>query len=303
MTGVDVIVPTRNRPHKLERCLEALAAARQLEDFQVYVCDSSEGNVRDAVSEICAKHAFVTFSPHDRVGYAQARNACAKVGRASLVVSVDDDVYVQPDAVRLLVEAYERAGGWTVVAGSVAWGSDWSAPVVMRRIGYGRKARTGEQPDFILTALYLFPRELAELTPFNELIRSSDDRFIGALWKARGVTVIYERAARAFHDDEHTTGLSTADHQDSHIYSNLFDALFVRRSLWTAACFELLGFAAGIKVYGRSRDSRSDFLEAWWNGHSMLWRDRRQLRAAASASLPSRPPRKAPFESLGHHLI
>jgi glycosyltransferase involved in cell wall biosynthesis len=287
---VDVVVPTRNRPNKLARCLRSLSEARASLTFEVYVCDSSDtATTREAVREVCESYPFVHLREHDRLGLAAARNVCAQQGASPLVVSVDDDVYVYPDAVHRLVETYRRGRGWRVVAGSVAWDSDWSRPVVMRPIGYGRKARTGEQPHFVLTALYLYPRALARLCPFNERIQSSDDRFIGALWRAMGVQLLFEPAARARHDEQRTQGLFEPSHQDAHIYANLFDALLVERRATRALAYEVLGFVAGAKGFMHSLSEAKDFLLAWHGGHRALVRDWSFLRQLVSSPLPPPP--------------
>jgi len=287
---VDVVVPTRNRPSKLARCLRCLSEARASLAFEVYVCDSSDtAPTRDAVREVCERYPFVHLREHGHVGLAAARNVCAQQGHAPLVVSVDDDVYVYPDAIQRLVEAYVRSQGWRVVAGTVAWGSDWSRPVVMRRIGYGRKAHPGERPHFVLTALYLYPRDLARLCPFNERIQSSDDRFIGALWRAMGVQLLFEPAACARHDEERTQGLFEPSHQASHIYANLFDALLVERQATRALAYEVLGFVAGAKGFMHSFAGAKDFLFAWLGGHRALIHDWSFLRQLVSSPLPPPP--------------
>jgi glycosyltransferase involved in cell wall biosynthesis len=272
---------------KLARCLEAVAAARNTISFDVYVCDSSDdADLARRVAEVCSRYPFVQLHRHDRLGLAAARNECSRVGHAPLLVSIDDDVYVFSDAIENLLAAYELAEGWRVVAGSVAWGERWSGPVVMRRIGYGRPARMDERPDFFVTALILYPRALAQAFPFNEGIRSSDDRFAGALWRSKGVALLYEPTARAKHDDDHTTGLFTAEHQDSHIYTNLFDALLVRRDPRLAMAFEVLGFAAGAKTYFRSALTAWRYVRAWLRGHRLLARDWRRLRHLVGSPMP-----------------
>jgi hypothetical protein len=215
------------------------------------------------------------------------------VATGELIVSVDDDVYVEPEAISALCAAYERdqkRGVWRVVAGSVRWGSDWSAPIVMRPIGYGRKARPGESPSFLVGALFLYPRALALRLPWNERIITpddricSDDRFMGAVWRAKGVEMAFSPDARAVHDDEHNRyGVKT---QAAHIYVNLFDALIANRQLGRAACYELLGFAAGAKAYLREPGSAAAYLAAWYRGHRALIRDWRHLNELRKRELP-----------------
>jgi glycosyltransferase involved in cell wall biosynthesis len=247
-----VFVPTRNRPLKLEKCLRALQSAQEGIPFLVYVCDSSDKDeVREQVHEVSRSFDFVRFRQHRRVGFGAARNFAVRAAEAEWLINLDDDVYVEPDAIAVLYEACRQGPGLSAIAGSVAWGDEWSAPVVTRWIGYGRACRPGEKPSFLIGALVAFPRSLGLGAPWNERIRSSDDRFIGALWRAKGVALRYEPRARARHDEEHTTGLQDVQHQDAHIYTNLFDSLLAEPSLPRAAAYEVIGFLAGPKKHGR----------------------------------------------------
>ncbi len=287
---IDVVIPTRNRPEKLKRCLVALGSARDTYRPPVYVVDSSTSDEnRKAVDKVCGEFAFVRLHRHSRDGLAAARNECTRAGAAPLVVSVDDDVYVTKSAIDRLVSRYCQGNGWRIVAGSVAWGEEWSGPVVTRPIGYGT-AGDEKNADFYVTALILYPRDLARQFPFNESIPSSDDRFAGALWRSKGVQLMWEPDARAHHDDEHNVGLTTPYHQRAHIYVNLFDGLFVRRSLRWALSVEVLGFLAGARLYMKSRSTAFPYLRAWAAGHKALLKDWRLLRAATSRPLVGTPP-------------
>src|SRR5215211_76796 len=169
MKDLSVTVPTRNRPEKLERCLRALAKARELLPFEVYVGDSSDTSVvRDMVQAVCEKFEFVHLRHHTGKNSSAARNFCAQMATTELLVSVDDDVYVEPEAILRLYKAYQRGKGWRVVAGSVAWGEVWSEPVVTRWTGWGQAARPEESPNFLISALLLYPRALALTIPWNE---------------------------------------------------------------------------------------------------------------------------------------
>jgi glycosyltransferase involved in cell wall biosynthesis len=289
---VDVVVPTRNRPTKLERCLTALADARKQIPFRVFVVDSSTtATMRDAVDEVCSRYSFAFMHRHDRAGLAAARNECATAGTAPLLISIDDDVYVYPNAVEKLLERYHASGSrWRVVAGRVFWGEAGSSAVRMRRIGYGVADLDEARADFCVTALILYPRALARQCPFNEHIASSDDRFIGALWRSKQVRLLWEPAAQARHDDEHNTGLQATSHQASHIYANMFDAVFVRRSLGWALSFELLGFVAGAKQHMRTPQSAARYCRAWLSGNARFVRDLRWLRQLAGTPLTGSPP-------------
>ena len=286
--SVAVVIPTRNRPVKLERCLEALGAAREQRDFVVVVADSStKAGLAEHVERVCAQFDFVELVQHERQGFGGARNRSAEAAEAELLIDLDDDVYVEEESIRRLVEAYEQGDGWRVVAGTVSWGHRWSRPVVMRSIGYGRDALKGEAPDFLVGAFFIYPRALALACPWLETIPTSDDRMMGALWNAKGVSLEFAPTARAFHDEENS--VYGEDPFADHIYANLFDALLIRPSAARAISYEVLGLAAGVSECISRGLSVPRFLHAWVRGHVRLVSDWKRLRSAAAVQLPPPP--------------
>ncbi|MBS7539982.1 glycosyltransferase [Ancylobacter lacus] len=284
MTSVTIAIPTKNRPLKLRKCLDVLAKIPEIDSYDVVVCDSSDKpGVAEEVAAVCRDFPFVRTAPHDGKNVAAARNACARAARGDVIVNVDDDIYLQPDAVRELIAAYDSYQGWRVVAGSVKW-QDWSGPVKMRLIGYGRAVRPSEHPDFLIGAFFAYPRSLALAKPWNEQVRTSDDRFMGALWRSQKVTLGFAPKARAVHDEEHNT--YRIDHQQSHIYVNLFDAVIANPSIGRAFCYEVLGFIWGLKAARREKGGIGKFVTAWRVGHQDLWRDRHALSQLVSTRLP-----------------
>lgn len=276
-----VTVPTRNRPAKLRRCLESLAAAREHADYTVFVCDSStDRRLRAEVVAACEAFPFAELHHHQGKTRAAARNVCARVARSELVITVDDDVYVEPDTIKLLVEAYHEGSGPRVIAGSMQIAGGWTEPQVMRHIGYGRSALPGESPSFVLTGLLLYPRALALEWPWNERVPTQEDRFMSALWRRHGIQLLHELSARAVHDGVPREKL---EEQESHIYVNLFDSLVASRAPLRATAYELLGFAAGAKLYCRTPVGTLRFLRAWAKGHRAFLRDQRELRALCKA--------------------
>ena len=285
MTSVSVVIPTRNRPEKLQRCLAALSVARSRMPFEVVVCDSTpDRDVQEKVIEVCRQHDFVKLRFHEGKNVAAARNFCARSADTDLIVNVDDDICVEPDSIGKLFETYEAASGHRVVAGSVRWGDAWSSPVVMRPIGYGRAAKPGESPDFLIGAFFIYARKLALAKPWNEGIRTSDDRFMGALWRSNGVKLLFEPAARAVHDHEHVT--YGVEHQSSHIYVNLFDAMIANPRPLRALGYEFLGFVWGAKKAIACGPHLFRFISAWSKGHRALLRDYQYLSRLVADRLP-----------------
>jgi len=269
---ISVVIPTRNRPSKLFKCLEALERARAHINFTVFVCDSStDEETFQKVVEVCSSFEFVKVFKHDGKNVAAARNTCAKVATGDVIVNVDDDIYVEPESILKLYNKYISEGGWRVVAGSVAWSNDWSTPVIMRPIGYARKVKPGEKPSFIIGAFFIYPKALAHSLPWNERVRTSDDRFMGALWRSKGIQMLFEPDARAFHDHQHTS--YGAEHYESHIYVNMFDAVVSNFNFLRILSYQFLGFLAGIKQYRKNLNEIGIFIRAWIRGNYKFIKD------------------------------
>jgi len=289
---VAVVIPTRCRPDKLSSCLESLAAARRRLHFPVYVCDSSPTEEdRAAVREVCDRYDWVTFETHQGRNVSAARNFCTAVAQEDLLVNIDDDLELQPDAIDRIVARYEEGSGRRVVSGSVSWGTHWTTPVKTRAIGYGRPPLEGESPDFITGAFFLYPRTLGLALPWNDRIVTSDDIFIGALWRHHRVQMLFAPDARAYHPDLPTSFddsrmADAARDQRWHIYVLLFDALFANPNLRKFVSYETLGFLASAKFFLRRPRWLIPFLQSWIVGHLRLFVDRRHLRQLVRKELP-----------------
>lgn len=174
------------------------------------------------------------------------------------------------------------------------WGGEYAAvkdgqtAIKMRRIGYGRPVRPEEHPDFLVTALFLYPRRVGLTCPWNERISTSDDRFVGAMWRSRGVRMAWEPQARGVHDDDHFLDRFQPHEQHSHVYANLFDAVMANPRPIRAVEYEVLGFAAGLKAFARSPRGLRRFVSAWAGGHRQLVQDRHYLRQLLSTPEPAR---------------
>ncbi len=280
----EVVIPTRDRPDRLARCLESVARARGELDLPVLIADSSEDAAHAEVLELASRYPFARVARHDGRNIPEARNFCVRAARRQVLISVDDDTQVEPNAFAALIDRYWASPKPCVVAGSTAWNGEFSQPIVTRYTGYGRPVRDGEQPAWLVTALIAFPRDLALALPWNERLDSADDIFVGYLWRSHGVNLCFEPAARSIHDPIHST--YGVDSQYDLVYANLFDALFANPSWRRTLAYEFLGFAAGAKTYFRSLSSAKRFVLAWARGNFNLFRDRRQLRQLLARELP-----------------
>jgi glycosyltransferase involved in cell wall biosynthesis len=282
---VAVAIPTRSRPEELSRCLDRLAVARERLNFPVYVCDSSPTEAdRAATREVCERRDWVSLHTHEGTNVAAARNACARAAQEDLLVNVDDDLELEPEAIDRLVACYEEGESLRVVSGSVSWDGLWTRPMKIRTIGYSRPPEEGEKPDFVLGAFFLYPRSFALTWPWNERCDTSDDIFMGALWRRHRVQLLFCEDARALHPELPTnfdpTRMGAAvRNQRWHIYGLLFDTLIANPSLRRTLAYETLGFMASAKLYLWRPRWALPFLWSWTVGHLRLLADSRYLRA------------------------
>jgi glycosyltransferase involved in cell wall biosynthesis len=288
-----VAIPTRNRPAKLKWCLEALDRARDQSPFTVYVLDSSvEERMREEVRRVCAVFDFTILKHHDGNNLSMARNACARAVRERLIINVDDDIQVEPDAIVRLVAAYTAASGPRVIAGSVAWSGKWSQPVKLGPLGWGRYVGQGDTPDFLIGAFFAYPKGLALALDWNERTLPgprngvADDRYIGAVWRRAGVALLFEPRARAVHHSEHTVyGLPD---EAARVYTTLVQGLIGSRSLRRTLSFEVLGFLQGAKTHLPQPAATKMFLKAWVSAHRAFFTDRHYLRQVIRREIPRR---------------
>ncbi len=285
---VAVVIPTRDRPQFLERCLAGLAAAHETTEFTAWVCDSSRSDRRADIEAICTRYQWVKLRFHDGRTISAARNFCVQVAQAELLVSIDDDVEIEPAAVRALVDTYDRGSGPRIVAGAIVWGdaAHPSGPMVLRRIGYGRPARQGEEPDFVNSSFFLYPRAFGERWPWNERMRRGSDVLMGAVWRRAGVKMMWSPDARAVHEDR---DMLTAELHDDYVYALLAHVLISERRLDRLALLETLTLAAGLKGYAKTRRTLEEYFRAWIRGHRAFIRDYRFLQELAARPAPDRP--------------
>lgn len=272
--SLTVAIPSRDRPEKLARCLAALDAARTFRDFDAVICDSSSGDARVRSAEVVAQYPWARYVPHDLVGPCAARNLGAREATGELLAYVDDDVYVEPEAIARIAAAVEADD--VVTAGTVDWGDHWTGPMAMRRIGYARPTTADEDPEWVISAVLCLSRALALQTPWDEDRRYYDDRMACLLWRRAGARLVFVPDARARHDDDRKSyPLAQERHR---IYANLFDAVFLRRSIGWLLSFEVLGFVTSARAFGTTPRGALGIVREWLRGNARFIADLPRLR-------------------------
>ncbi|MFN2195643.1 MAG: glycosyltransferase [Anaerolineales bacterium] len=99
-----VIVCTRDRPHLLSDCLQALAGL-DYPRFEILVIDNAPSS--SATERLCAQHP-VRYVREDRPGLDVARNTGWQLASGSLVAFTDDDARPDPGWLAGLAAAFEQ---------------------------------------------------------------------------------------------------------------------------------------------------------------------------------------------------
>jgi GT2 family glycosyltransferase len=115
---VSVIVPTHNRPDRLQACLHSLLALHYPR-YECIIVDNapSTSATRDFVEQACHDMPQVRYVREDRPGVSWARNCGMMVAQGEILAFTDDDVVVDPYWLIELVRGFSRADDVACVTG------------------------------------------------------------------------------------------------------------------------------------------------------------------------------------------
>jgi len=107
MLRVSVIVPTHDRPGHLQRCVEALLSQSRLPEELIVVHDGP-GEIPPQIGQLVnALGLRFIYEQRDAPSLTASRNRGVQVAGGQIIVMVDDDVVLPPDAMARLVSMYE----------------------------------------------------------------------------------------------------------------------------------------------------------------------------------------------------
>lgn len=135
-----VVVATRDRPHKLVRCVESLLS-NDHPRFEVIVVDNApaEASTRREVDDRWGNDARVRYVLEPRPGAARARNAGIRAGGGQVVAFTDDDVVTDRSWLRVLTSEFGDERVWGVAGLTVALRLDRDPAVWFEQVsGFGR---------------------------------------------------------------------------------------------------------------------------------------------------------------------
>lgn len=245
--SVSVVIPTRDRPRKLERCLGALRG-----EFEIVVVDDGSAD-GERIAEI-ARRAGVKLVRLQGRGPAGARNAGVEATTGEVVCFTDDDCepaagWVEALSAPILAAEAECAAGRTVV-GDDASAADRAWQAIADHLQQTAADPGSPSPGFAATCNLACSRGLLKALPFDESFPTAagEDRDWAAKAAGRGAAPSFVPTAIVTHRPDLTAGSFLRQQYRYGRGAARFRAADAERGLGSASFYTGLvraGFAAG----------------------------------------------------------
>jgi glycosyltransferase involved in cell wall biosynthesis len=198
---ISVVVPTRDRPDQLERCLAALGRQTASDSIEVIVVDDGSAN-RAAVEGVVRDRSQVRLVRQAGAGPAAARNSGVRAARGTYICFTDDDCEPRADWAERL--AGSLSGGAAAAAGVTLSGSPGNplaeaSELIAAALSPARNG--GEGLAFAPSNNLGCRAELLAAIPFDETfpVAAGEDRDWCARLRAAGHLLVRESAAVVVH--------------------------------------------------------------------------------------------------------
>lgn len=206
---VSVVVPTRDRPDQLVRCLAALAG-QSAPSYEIIVLDdgSASGAAVAAAVHAVPRARLVRLSGF---GPAAARNVGAREARGSIVCFTDDDCAPSPAWIEALVAAIEH--GAAATAGPTLNARPESACATASQVIVDHLTEATLDPGtgrvgFVPSCNLACRAEVLSSVPFDEgfPLAAGEDRDWCARLAGQGLFIVFAPAAGVEHRPQLTLG-------------------------------------------------------------------------------------------------
>jgi glycosyltransferase involved in cell wall biosynthesis len=204
---ISVIVPTRDRPAALARCLGALSAQTVAGTLEVIVVDDGS-RAAEEVRQVVALHRRARLIQRAGGGPAAARNVGVQHARGAVLCFTDDDCAPHREWAERLAEALERgadaAAGITLNGG----GALGEASEIVARAPAAVRAGDEGKLTFAPSNNIACTRTVFESIQFDESYPSAagEDREWCARLTAAGYVLLLEPGAGVVHHQDLTPG-------------------------------------------------------------------------------------------------
>jgi hyaluronan synthase len=205
--SVDIVVPAYNEdPERLDRCLASLTKLDYEGPLAIYVCDDGSPN-REQCLPVYERYAalptWTILLPEKNAGKRHAQDALFRLGTGELVVTIDSDTEIAPDALRIVVERFRdpRVGAVTANVGA----SNARTNLLTRLIGMRYWIAFNQER----AAQSYFRTVLCCSGPFSVYRRSALER----VWE-RYLNQTFQGVPCTYGDDRHLTNLVLGEGYD-----------------------------------------------------------------------------------------
>lgn len=199
---VSVIIPTRDRPEDLARCLPTVLAS-DLTDFEVVIIDQSGTDATRQLVESLGDPR-IRYHRHDASGKSRALNYGIALARGQVLAFTDDDCTVPPDWLRRGLATLEREPEAGIVFGAAKAAphdpGDTFVPTFLPRAYRRLQGRLARAQCFALAApnMMIRPDVFQRVSAFDEwlgagsLFPSGDDDDFAYRAVRAGFTVVID---------------------------------------------------------------------------------------------------------------
>jgi GT2 family glycosyltransferase len=207
---ISVVVPTRDRPVQLQRCLLALAEHDQLDDVEVIVVDDGSTAQLEEVVATIPSPLVIQLLQTDAAGPAAARNTGARAASGRHVAFTDDDCI--PDrrwlaAIRRRIAQAPEAVIGGPMAPSCTGNRCAETTQALLDYLYAHFNSVPGQARFLTSNNLVLPRELLlDAGGFDErfVIPAGEDRDLVARLAAHGHEIVFAQELVVRHDHPST---------------------------------------------------------------------------------------------------
>ena len=107
---LDILIITGGRWDMLKKCLVALEAQENAPSFSVLIVDNNTDNKERLHNKDLFEMGIVSGTKRltQDTGFAEANNVAARMGHSPLILCLNDDVELKPDAIKQMVDVLDR---------------------------------------------------------------------------------------------------------------------------------------------------------------------------------------------------
>lgn len=201
-----IIIPTYNRPQRLETCLKSLTCLNYPRDrFEVIIVDDGSSKPLESVVEPFKDELNLQLIRQDNAGPATARNTGATRAKGKFLVFTDDDCQSDPNWLKFLETSFEKnsdclLGGHTINKLPDNLYSEASQLLIDYLYTYFNK--DPERSSFFTSNNFALSAEcFREIGYFNTTfpLAAGEDRELCDRWLYRGYRMIYLPEALVYH--------------------------------------------------------------------------------------------------------